>query len=488
METIPEGLLEFKILEKTIFEALCRVGRELIGDILWEYDLRVLAGRDTREYRMINFGTTTIKTLMGEVPYRRRYYKKKTGGHVYLLDDVLGVSDGYGLISANLAEEIVAECAEKSYRKSAKTISSLTGQSISAMGAWGVVQRFGEKIERQRERLKELEASEIVGQLGNHSSSSLFSEYDEIWLSMQKEERRRKGSPVAQAAKKEGKKPMRIATAYTGWSQGEDGRYRTENKIAYAAFGEAAGFIADFETLLSHHYDMDGVERRVANGDGASWIRTAAAESGAILQLDPYHRSQAIIKGIRDRGGRKRVFDAIRAKDVPKVLSVLADLIAEAENDAERKKIGDLFGYFFKNKDSLLTWQEREIKLPAPPEGIQYRNLGIQESSNCNLITLRMKHRKGSWSKQGGNHMAKMLCLRNTIGLDLIFGLLPAPQAVTPTAEPLSAAQTPMYDGEGYGGEWLHAAMPFEQAFRTNGREAIRRMLRLRPLSDRAFM
>jgi len=232
---------------------------------------------------------------------------------------------------------------------------------------------------------------------------------------------------------------------------------------------------------------VDGVKSRVASGDGASWIRSAAEASGAVLQLDPYHRNKAILKAISEKNGRKAVFEAIREQDVPKALRIIVGLIAKAKEGPEREALGGLYDYMSNNRDSLLTWQERKMELPAPPEGIHYRGLGTQEASNCNLLTQRMKHRKGSWSIQGGNRMAKMLCLRGTVGLDIMFGILPTPEAVEPLMDPLSAAKAPVCDGKGYGGEWLHAPMPFERAFRTQGREAIRGLLTQRPLSGLAY-
>jgi hypothetical protein len=130
-------------------------------------------------------------------------------------------------------------------------------------------------------------------------------------------------------------------------------------------------------------------------------------------------------------------------------------LISQAKDDRSREKLGKLFRYFFENKAYLLTWQERGIELPAPPVGIIYRNMGVQEASNRNLLTHRLKHRKGSWSIRGANHMAKILCFRHTIGLDAILGSLPEPQAAEDLGEPLSAAKAPQHDGKGYGGEWL---------------------------------
>ena len=484
METITEGLLEFKILEKKIFKIMCSEACELISEYLMACDRQIMAMRDAKEYRLVKFGKTTIKTLMGEVSYTRRYYKKNTGEYVFLLDEALKIEGGCGLVSENLSEKIVNECTEISFRKAAASINKLTGQSISAMGAWSVVQQYGEKIEKQEERLRELDKSGDTGQLGNVACDVLFEEFDDVWLTMQREKRRKSGAPVEEGRKKTGKKPMHVGTAHTGWSQIKEDRYNTVNKIAYASYGDIPGFISSFEALKRHCFDMDGVQRRIMNGDGASWIKTVAENNDSILQLDPFHRSRAIIRAVNDRNDRKAVFSAINEKDVKKALVVICDLIAKAEDEPSRKRLGELFAYFYNNRSSLLTWQERGIKLPPPPQGVIYRNLGIQESNNCNLITQRMKHRKGSWSIQGGNNMAKILCFRNTIGLEEMLWFLPEPSAIEAQTEPLSAAKAPKFDGKGDNSGWLHAEMPFEQAFKTHGRNAIRGLLNQRSLSD----
>jgi hypothetical protein len=487
MKNIPENTLKFKDFEKRIFTTLCQVGCELLSDYLQSYDDYILATRDIKEYECVNFGKTTIKTVMGEVSYMRRCYKKKTGGHIFLLDEALGIGGGYGLVSENLAEQIAIECSEKSYRKAAASISSLTGQTISAMGAWGVVQQYGEKLKKQEEKLKQLDESGETGQLGNIACPVLFSELDDVWISRQRDERRRAGAPAVVNRKRIGKKPMRIGTAYTGWSQESGNRYKTEDKIAYASFGAASEFASTFEILLRHRFDMDGVRYRIMSGDGDPWIRSAAEESDSILQLDSFHRSQAVLRAVSDKKSRNLLFKAIDEKDADKALAIISGLIVQAEEGLSREKLKKLYDYFFTNHDSLFTWQERGIKLPPPPKGIVYRGLGVQESSNCNLITQRMKHCKGSWSVKGANNMAKLLCFKNTIGLDAILRALPEASATEVQAEPLSAAKAPGHDGNGYNGEWLYAKMPFDQTFKTNGREAIRGRLKQIPLSNLAF-
>lgn len=38
--------------------------------------------------------------------------------------------------------------------------------------------------------------------------------------------------------------------------------------------------------------------------------------------------------------------------------------------------------------------------------------MGIQESKNCSVITMRMTHRRMRWSKQGANNLSKALYRR----------------------------------------------------------------------------
>jgi len=50
-----------------------------------------------------------------------------------------------------------------------------------------------------------------------------------------------------------------------------------------------------------------------------------------------------------------------------------------------------------------------DIKLPKPPEGLEYRHLGTMEHNVCDILAQRMKHRKMSWSIKGANNLSKIL-------------------------------------------------------------------------------
>lgn len=95
--------------------------------------------------------------------------------YVYLLDAEMRM-DKIGMISSNLAEKIAMTVTESPYRVTAETISSTSGQSISASGVWNVMQRLGEKIsEEEKYAVKQMHADQTEGKKG---TAVLFEEMD----------------------------------------------------------------------------------------------------------------------------------------------------------------------------------------------------------------------------------------------------------------------------------------------------------------------
>ena len=87
-----------------------------------------------------------MKTVYGEVTYERVVYqvKEEDGSRrfVCLLDETLELKE-VGLVSTNLAQLLVKGITELSYRECAEKVRRLTGQTISAMGLWNVIQELG---------------------------------------------------------------------------------------------------------------------------------------------------------------------------------------------------------------------------------------------------------------------------------------------------------------------------------------------------------
>ena len=113
-----EGLT-FKEIEEKIFRMVCEWGQSFARDFLEKYDEFLMKNRDKEAYRNKGLRETTIKTVFGEVNYSRRVYETiRDDGlkeFVYLLDEQLHIP-GVGLISQNLADQLVAGITEMSYR------------------------------------------------------------------------------------------------------------------------------------------------------------------------------------------------------------------------------------------------------------------------------------------------------------------------------------------------------------------------------------
>ena len=466
---VEEKLVSFKTLEQKVFRYVCELAQEITRIMLENYDTELAEGRDKSQYRDKGKRTTTIKTVYGEVAYARRVYQTKLedGGKafVYLLDEAMQM-DKIGLISTNLAEKIAMTVTESPYRVTADIISETCGQSISHGGAWNLIQRLGERINEEEDyAVKQMEAGQAVGKA---EIPVLFEEMDGVWLAMQDK-----------AHKKMKKQEMKVFTMYEGWDA-QSKESRLVNKAMLAGMEKSSEFHRKREALIEKKYNADEIRQRVLNGDGGSWIKEPY-DSEVIFQLDRFHIYQEIKRKLKEKEAQKEVtelFEAGKMEEMLEYIRIYADSVdSNDRTDKRSSNAKKLYEYLSNNKEGLLPYQERGIKIPEAKPGIVYKNMGVQENQNCTTITLRMKHRRMRWSENGANNMAKALYRkenreladtieRYTDGLDFTMQM----QEIVQT---LSAAKAPKKDGKGniYVDVITHH-MPLLDAMRTASRKA----------------
>lgn len=461
---VEEKLVSFKTLEQKIFRYACGLAQEITRTILEKYDAELAEGRDKEKYRNKGKRTTTIKTVYGEVGYARRVYQTKLEDGrkacVYLLDEAMHM-DKIGLISTNLAEKIAMTVTESSYRVTAGIISETCGQSISHGGAWNLVQRIGERISKEEDHaVKQMEAGQTEGK---ESLPVLFEEMDGVWLSMQDK-----------AHKKMKKQEMKVFTMYEGWDA-QRRESRLVNKAMLAGMEKSGEFHRKREALIEKKYDADEIQQRVLNGDGGSWIKEPY-DPETIFQLDRFHIYQEIKRKLKEKEAQEAVtglFEAGKMDEMLEYIRIYADSVENNDGtDRRSSNAKKLYEYLSGNKEGLLPYQERGIKIPEAKPGIVYKNMGVQENQNCTTITLRMKHRRMRWSVNGANNMAKALYrkenreLTDTIGR-YTDGLVLTMQ-MQETVRPLSAAKAPKKDGKGNAyADIITCHMPLLDAVRT---------------------
>lgn len=444
---IKEKNISFKELEQNIFKYICQCGCEMTRTILEDYDKDLEKARDKKSYRHKGSRTTSIKTVFGEVSYKRTVYKhvNEEGRNewMYLLDEAMNM-DKIGLISTNLAEKIVETVTKESYRGAADVVTQTTGQVISHGGAWNLVQKLGDKICAEEKALvDEMDAGVIVGE---EVTPILFEEMDGVYIAMQG-----KSKPGKKRSRE-----MKVSVAYKGWQY--DGKANTKlvGKIMTAGMESANEFLAIREAMLQKKYNTDEIEIRILNGDGGSWIKDPY-EPETIFQLDRFHIYQEIIRKISDKRAQKvirELMDGDRIDECFEFIEAYATSIESPDTlDKGSKKAKELLAYLQNNREGLIPYQRRGINLPKEQSGIVYKNLGTQENHNCSVITQRMKHRRMSWSINGANNIAKLLVRKENKTLyDTIErytdGIIVA-ASLNDVMEVLSAAKAPKYDGKG---------------------------------------
>ena len=82
----------------------------------------------------------------------------------------------------------------------------------------------------------------------------------------------------------------------------------------------------------------------------------------------------------------------------------------------------EFYEYFLENKEGLIDYRKRGLEIqPTRSKEIHHANLGSMESNIFTLIGNRMKGKRMSWSVNGGNNMAALLCLLHTGRMDRLF-------------------------------------------------------------------
>jgi hypothetical protein len=305
---VSENGINFNAFEKEIFKACCAAGREKIKEQLKQWDGSLMANRDRTVYRHKGQRSTTLKTVMGEVEYKRAVYECRNEdgakSYVYLLDEAMGIK-GSGRLSGLLSSQIVSMACAGTYRQAAQAVSNMTGQSISHQAAWNVVQQTGDRVDEQEQAEADLAAKNKGA--GSLETKLLFEEQDGVWLHLQGKSRKENGKS----------KEMKVSIAYDGAEKVGERRYQLTNKVASANFEDIQGFLRRKEGRIAATYNVDEVDVRILNGDGAGWIKRSITDETVHFQLDAFHRNKAILQSVSSKDAVKKIFSLMYAKLSP---------------------------------------------------------------------------------------------------------------------------------------------------------------------------
>ena len=254
---------------------------------------------------------------------------------------------------------------------------------------------------------------------------------------------------------------MKVGIAYPGvrWMPcGKTKRRILDNKVAYATFDAVGAFRKFKEGLVASRFNVNGIELRIVNGDGAQWIQKKNGVK-TIPVLDKYHRNKKITECVADKDLADNLRKLLYAGEIDLLLTVIEaqiNSLLPEENQKEIDKLTDLYGYFSENKDALLDPYKRGIEIPDTyaPGKIHHARLGSMESNIYTLVGNRMKGGRCCWSIRGGDNLALLLTAYHTSGLENLFADLPAPpkpkEVWKDTLPMFGASKVPEREGHGY--------------------------------------
>lgn len=434
-EIVSEEEIKFNNLEKKIFKFVCNFGCLIIKLILESYDRKIMKARDTKKYRHKGLRKNTIKTVMGEVEYVRAMYEVEEEGikkRVYLLDEKLHINTE-GKASENLVEKIVETVPiTDSYRKAETVLKETTNATLSFEWIRNIVVKIGDKItKKEKEERKMLDKGQLVA--GVKEIIALFEEADGLWINLQGKDRKERLEKNKKKCEKENKEfnpkqkiktELKLHVMYEGWKK-DDKRHPLINKQYIAGMMKPKEIKKLRDARVYQQYDVEKIKLRVVNGDGAKWTKGIRAKGG-IYQKDQFHIMQEIVRDV-PKEYRNIIEELVKTKQYDKIEKAIDGLKVELGGEYKAvKKLNTLQSYL---RSGLERYQDI-VEVPEAPEGVEYRNMGTQESQIFSKLKKRFCSGRKAFSEHGANALAKICVLSEKFSLEELETPIPIDTSV----------------------------------------------------------
>lgn len=407
--------VKFNELEKRVYKIVCELGCKMIKHVLETQDKQIMLSRDKKEYRHKGYRNNTIKTVMGEIEYKRAIYVKDNKS-VFLLDETISI-DTIGKISSNLAEIMMKTVVNTtSYRKGAKEIQNTTNETISHQALNKLVWQVGKMIEeKENQEVKLYKQEKLVK--GTKQINALFEEADGIWFNLQGKDRKESVEKYRKQCEKKNKEfnlhhkhktELKLLVMYEGWEK-DDKRHPLVNKSYIAGMISIEKLKKLRNARVYQKYDESNIKLRASNGDGARWINNLATKD-TIRQKDLFHIRQEIIRDIKEEQYREPLIELLKEKRYAKVPIYIDNLKKELGGEEKVvKKLDTLKSYL---KDGLPRYQdilkEQKREMPEPPAGLEYRDMGTMESQIFTVLKVRLCSGRKAFLKLGASYLSKI--------------------------------------------------------------------------------
>jgi hypothetical protein len=312
----------------------------------------------------------TLGTILGEVKYKRTYYKnKKTGEYSYLSDEAVGI-EVHDKLDVSFKAKLVEEAIFMPYSRSGEAVSntlSVTSQTV--MNSIRELGRIDNKIPGIKQKKK------IV--------KTLFIEADEDHVALQNG----KNAEPKLVYVHEGKKLISVD------------RHELINPRYFSGiFHNSDDLWLEVADYIYETYEVDSIEKIYLSGDGASWIKNGLEWiKDSIYVLDRYHLSKYVTRATAHIDNTTSLmWKYINCDDKDSVKKLFKTIIKITETETKKKSVKEARRYILGNWEGIRNqYQEDYVGCSA-------------EGHVSHILSSRLSSRPLGWCETGVDQMARL--------------------------------------------------------------------------------
>lgn len=404
-EQIQSGLerKSFATLEEASLVLGYRIAQLVLSHLLEEagtgYDRSIRPCPCQGKQRFERMAAKTVRTLMGEVTYKRAYYRcRECGESSFPLDEQLGQSQRE--ISPLVQRAVALIAARLSFSESEKVLNEITQVKLTSRQIETVAEEVGAEAERrQMEEDKQASSLGLVSTTGPNPkpARTFIVEMDGVQVGLQEG----------------GWQEVKCGIVYELSQRAEvnQGRWELLNSQRCALRGD----VKEFRQRLWGVCVREGIreqDRIVVIGDGAEWIDQTAQLlfPGALRILDYYHVSERVWAVANARWGEgsdearrwaEEKLRRLKEGGVEEVIASIKRLKMKGEGGEEVRR--GAVRYMSSRVEQMRYGEYGEKGLP--------RGSGAVESSCKQMVTARCKQAGMRWSEAGVDAILALRCL-----------------------------------------------------------------------------
>ena len=342
---------------------------ELLSAVIEETDSAVLNAKKERKLDGITVKQRkvprTVVTSLGELNYKRTYFKLADGSMAYLTDQLIGI-EPFERVTKELCAELVQNTASMSMQKAAM----VTGAPVSR-------QTVNNKVLSMKEVVTEVSRVE-----NTPSELHIFADEDHGHL-------RPKKSAI-----------VPLVTVTEGIDVSNPKRHKTISPVHFQGYGmDNHTFVDNVVAAIYEKYDMEKVERVYIHADGGNWIKTLGTlMPNAVFVMDGFHLEKYLKKLFRLNGAAPYsgiVRKAIREDNFEAFAGYISS-ISEKQDEKGQENLYELVNYFQNNWDCIV-------------ERMNGTHCGsCTEPLISHTLSERLSRNPLAWSKEGLSKMAML--------------------------------------------------------------------------------